>query len=499
MNSLPSEIRKHFYIVLIFACIVHFLTSVFSIGFHHGDEHFQVLEFAGLKLGLNTTHDLAWEYAARMRPALQPLICYFVVKSLAFFSLTDPFFHAIILRLISALLSITATIFLVKSFIPDIKSGTLQKWFITLSFLLWFLPYLNVRFSSEAWSGSLFVIAIAILHSCDKEKNTERKKIFIAGSLLGLAIDVRFQSAFFAIGIFLWMFFRKTGTNSLFSFVAGIAGMLLTGFLADAWFYGAPVFTPQNYFMNNILLDKASDYGVSPWWIYIPKIINGALVPFGLIIVASVIYLWLKFPKSILTLPVLLFVIVHCIIGHKELRFLFPLAKLCPLIFILSFDHLLFVTGKQHWLKEKPVTWIKGISGTINFFPLIILCFKPADNNTPVIRFVNKNYINREVVIMYDDQNPFYHFGLPFNFYNRSKTVFQKTALPGKNEIDSITSESKLPVLFITKRHDLGDDFRAGTFLFSKVFQTVPQQLNSVNYNHWLDRTEFFCIYKLAE
>ncbi|MFM8269732.1 MAG: hypothetical protein ACKN9V_06035, partial [Pseudomonadota bacterium] len=81
------------------------IAAFFSIGFHHFDEHFQILEFAGSRLGLSSSSDLPWEYQAQMRSSFQPSIVLLVHKILAIFQSKDPFLAALILRLLSAVLS----------------------------------------------------------------------------------------------------------------------------------------------------------------------------------------------------------------------------------------------------------------------------------------------------------------------------------------------------------------------------------------------------------
>ncbi len=63
--------EKTIYILCIITLV---LTSIFSLGYHHFDEHFQILEFAGSKLDLTTPNNLPWEYDYQMRPAIQPAI-----------------------------------------------------------------------------------------------------------------------------------------------------------------------------------------------------------------------------------------------------------------------------------------------------------------------------------------------------------------------------------------------------------------------------------------
>ncbi len=70
---------------LIVSILLHILTSVFSVGYHHGDEHYQLLEFAGLKLGVNCQYDMAWEYDCYMRPGLQPFVAFVFIKIFNFY------------------------------------------------------------------------------------------------------------------------------------------------------------------------------------------------------------------------------------------------------------------------------------------------------------------------------------------------------------------------------------------------------------------------------
>ncbi|WP_106831233.1 hypothetical protein [Parabacteroides pacaensis] len=41
--------------------VIYFLIAIHSSGYYHPDEHFQIIEFAGLKAGWNQAADLPWE------------------------------------------------------------------------------------------------------------------------------------------------------------------------------------------------------------------------------------------------------------------------------------------------------------------------------------------------------------------------------------------------------------------------------------------------------
>ena len=59
------------------------VTAWFSNTFYFPDEHYQVLEFMALKLGITPASELPWEFAARIRPWFQPLVYFLIAKPAA--------------------------------------------------------------------------------------------------------------------------------------------------------------------------------------------------------------------------------------------------------------------------------------------------------------------------------------------------------------------------------------------------------------------------------
>lgn len=60
--------------IYFWSAVVLFITALFSVGAYHADEHYQILEFAGLKLGLTSAENLPWEFHYQMRQTLQPFM-----------------------------------------------------------------------------------------------------------------------------------------------------------------------------------------------------------------------------------------------------------------------------------------------------------------------------------------------------------------------------------------------------------------------------------------
>ena len=72
-------------------CLVTLLYAAFSLGTYHPDEHFQILEYAHMKLfGTPTPDHLPWEYLLQMRPGIQPFVAWAVGKGLLAAGSTRP-------------------------------------------------------------------------------------------------------------------------------------------------------------------------------------------------------------------------------------------------------------------------------------------------------------------------------------------------------------------------------------------------------------------------
>ena len=93
--------QNKIYFISIISLII---SSIFSVGFFHPDEHYQILEFANYKLGNISSDKLPWEFHEKIRPTIQPIIALSLIKFLKIFNIFSPFLATIILRLISSLL-----------------------------------------------------------------------------------------------------------------------------------------------------------------------------------------------------------------------------------------------------------------------------------------------------------------------------------------------------------------------------------------------------------
>jgi hypothetical protein len=82
---------------------VHVAAACFHGGFLNADEHYQIIEFAQQSWP-SVAVTLPWEFAAQIRPALQPWLVVVLIRLCRVFGVTTPFTIAFLLRLLSALL-----------------------------------------------------------------------------------------------------------------------------------------------------------------------------------------------------------------------------------------------------------------------------------------------------------------------------------------------------------------------------------------------------------
>ncbi len=472
--------RKNIYI---FSAILFVITAYFSQGFNQYDEHTQVMEFGGFKLGLVNESNLSWEYASKMRPAIQPAMVYGTHKILGVFGIDSPFDIAFFLRLFSAALSFLSIHLLIAAFYDRIKSEKLKLAFVALSFLLWFSVFNSVRFSSENMAGRTFVIAFALFFIW---KNPSRLQYFFLGTMLGLSFLFRYQNAFLMVGWLAWLLFiNKSKFIDLLLVGLGIFLMFGAGVLIDKWFYGEWVLSTWKYFEENILLDKMSGFGIDPWYYYIVQIFNVGIPPFSLFYIVPFIVLVIYRWKDALVWTILPFLLIHFYIGHKELRFLFPAVGFLPLVIVLVLE---FVNGKWPSLMISKafklfvvLFWIQNMAFTL------IVAFKSADAQVPLYKELYYKY-DRPVILYYKEHNP-YMRGMPVFYYRKDNVVLREI-----KSLDEIKTCADTTVLFATTNFEDGKLVRKTNEL---IYSGIPDWVKVFNVFNWVDRTPFWKVYEI--
>jgi phosphatidylinositol glycan class B len=254
--------------------------------------------------------------------------------------------------------------------------------------------------------------------------------------------------------------------KKLFSLSVGflvVSGLMV---LVDCWGYGQFVFTPYEYLKVNIFEDKVSSFGKSPWWFYLNKTVIKLLPFWGLAAVFGIFLLIRDFFKNELYKKLLIFIflflVIHHLIGHKELRFLYP-------IFIFT------LIPFSHWLSSQKEL-VKKIFFRANYviIPFLLL---PAYKPYGIYDFL---YNHKEISKI---------------SYLGERTPFDMKSLVRKDlnveKFDAASEDQSFYVITENYKEfkSLNTDFKC-----SVEKSTVPLFLFNFNYFNWLNRSNIWTI-----
>jgi hypothetical protein len=173
------------------------------------------------------------------------------------------------------------------------------------------------RCMTEMASGPILALAVWL------SLGSDRRRLLAAGLLAAAAVFLRYQSGLVAAGLLVLLLVsrrRDAAPYAVGLIVGGLAGGAL-----DWITWGRPFHSFFAYLQYNVVEGKSASYGVAPFSYYAEAAWSStgiALLPIVLGTVAS----WRR--ARGLLLIVAGFVLVHSLIGHKELRFLMPIVPL---------------------------------------------------------------------------------------------------------------------------------------------------------------------------
>ena len=475
------NLRTVTYIALAF----HLIAAIFSTGFHHFDEHFQILEFLGSKMGTTPIETLPWEYHERVRPWIQVWIYAGFYKFFSFFGVTSHYVFAFIFRFFTGLFGLAsfwALLPVLRKWFPQTRHLHLA-W--ALLNLVWFVPYIHVRASSEALSSAFFIFGLAYWARSFQE---ERKNIhgFVAGLFFGASFLARSQMGFLVMFTWFWGLFFKTKTawRQLCLSAFAILIMFLIGFLLDSWGYGEWVVTQYNYVRTNFFEGKLASGNIHPWWYYFRTSFLRGIPPLSIVLMVACLWFWIKNWRHLLTWSMVPLLILHSSIGHKEVRYLFPvflLAPLCLAWLIQEYETKWQQLMSQRWWR----TIVYGLV-SLNFLFLIFSSFRPANPSEKFFRFVHNHPEIRHIYVVEDD--PYTMVTLPIHFFRPAYLEIKKV-----NHLSEIPTDHERYVFF-HKGQAIVDMENSSNCRVE--FLAYPRWILHFNIGNWLSRSRVWSLYK---
>ncbi|MBK6892962.1 MAG: hypothetical protein IPH00_07460 [Flavobacteriales bacterium] len=133
----------------------------------------------------------------------------------------------------------------------------------------------------------------------------------------------------------------------------GVVLATIIGLAADSWFYQEFNWSFWNYLHLNTLSilrirPLPNVVEIFPWWYYFAWSAKYASWPIGAAILAALAWSTIKRPRSFIVWCIWPYLFLLMVIPHKELRFLFPLVDLVPLLLVLAWQDLQ-VIARPSW------------------------------------------------------------------------------------------------------------------------------------------------------
>jgi len=232
--------------------------------------------------------------------------------------------------------------------------------------------------------------------------------------------------AIFGFGLWALLVDKRGWKFFLVPVVSFLIVYMLLGVGIDSWFYGEFVFAPYNYIRVNSEV-SAIWFGSEPWWFYLYKMISAPTYFIGIPLALAVIYLIIRNPKNPYLWCLIPFFLVHSIIAHKEVRFLFPMAFLVPALLMSAYEGLdQSLGGKKGW---KVVSYVLLLLLLVhNTIGIVANMSKPAGQQTCYLaKYINDNYNDEKVNIIHGlYSNPYGPYGGISGFYRNENATMQK-------------------------------------------------------------------------
>ncbi len=400
--------NKYLYTLILLSFFLHIISAFYSVGFYSDDEHFQILEITAYLLGINeiaindpTGYYWEWQEDKRIRPWFQPFIYFQIINFLKIFNLNDPFLWSLFIRLISSILGFFSILYLFYSF-KNIFFNRNKIFNYFLFFSFWFYPFLHSRTSAENLSLSIFIISFCILFQILENKNNKYTILnFSFGSfLMGMSMVTKFTTVFTAVPFFLWLVLFKFNKLKIFIFGIFILLALSLGLFIDYVHWGSLKNTYYQFYFHNLSAGETGRmkyFGVDPWYYYIIEIIKQLAPVLSIFFLIGLVYFWINNIKNVFTWITLITLVIFSSIGHKEIRYIFPLYIFAP-FFVAYFFEKFSIKFLSNFFKFMIIL--------SNIIFLTITLVTPANSKVGVYNYIYKN-INNQYKFYYVDENPY--------------------------------------------------------------------------------------------
>jgi GPI mannosyltransferase 3 len=427
-------------LILFAAFVVQVVVCITAIGIYHPDQYFQIIEFSSHQLNRASAAGHVWEFAAQLRPTLQVYLFSAYYELCSGLGIQDPYLQLELLRLLFGLALFVFFNGITLWYFRGEDRRIVYFVLLLLNFA-WILPYTRTLYSSEMLSSVLFFGAVFLYEAGGRSGRGPIWVYLAAGFLMSLAFYTRFQTGFAIVGFLIWMVWPGRELRRLAPLGAGFLAGVIVNTGLDYGFYHHWVCTPYTYFRVNILEGKAASMGTSSFLVYIAVLLAVVLAP-----PLSIFLLFAGFRTALLkkldrpiVLSVVCFIVGHCLVAHKEERFLFPILNVLPIIVGWG------LPGLLDWVKRRREGVRKLIKGTawfsfgLNTILLGVLLVTPYSQAIYFTWQLKKNFKGEPATIYSLGHTPFEtEERLPFVFYESGVSNLRWKRLPVNDSLPAV-------------------------------------------------------------
>ena len=354
----------------VIALLPRMVAAFFSGGYFAHDDHFLIIEPAASWVDAPAYSTwLPWNQTGEPQPSGHSFfyvgLHYLLFVGLKAIHLVDPKAQMVVVRLLHALWSLVVVRAGYRIALRLSNERTAWHTGLFLA-LFYFMPFLSVRNLVEV--ACIPFLMLGCLRLVRDREGTGLRDVLLAGIWIGLAINVRFQTIFFAAGPGIALLLQRRWKQAVVYGIGVAIPIAVIQSMVDLFLWGVPFAEITEYVVYNMA--NTTTYFDQPWYNYL-LLLLGIFIPF--FSVAVFFGYFRRTTPLLLWLPVLLFLAVHSYFPNKQERFLLPIV---PLFFILGYTSWEGYRAGSAWWRRHPGAW-KGVmvfTLAINTVALLLLC-----------------------------------------------------------------------------------------------------------------------------
>ena len=447
--------KIEFRTIVLASFVLHILASFLSSGWYNPDEQTCILEYVNFKLGISSNpcflnielkNQLVSDSSLKIRSWSQPFFYFLLTKISLFLNINDPFSITYVLKIVSSMIGFFSTYYFFIKTENQFNNKFSKRIYLYSSFLIFYLTFFHARTSAENFGISFLIIGLAYYFS--NNINFKNLNFFYLGFIFGLSFIFRYNLGITIFCIIIYItIIHNNKLNikfaKIFYLSLGILIICFFDFLIALWGFGKiqniKIEHLYNYefFLNNItwlqflLCGIFNDFcgggswNPKPFLYYFAFILLEFFPPLSIIIIFVICFFWIRGYKNIIFWSTLPYFLVHSLIPHKELRFIFPILIFTPYFLAYFFEKI-----NLQKLNFKAFSVI-SIFFIINIFGLIYYSLSSQKSELKFLKYIyyapeikNIEFVNsKNEIKFYESLNPFNIKSISNNYYFRFKDI----------------------------------------------------------------------------